>query len=129
MAVNVAIREATRRAIYAAGGVQVTFTRVTGVAPNAVTKSATVKAVVRHYKIDTRETGQEGFKPASPGAITQGDREILVMADDLAAGGFPLPVQKGDKIAAATGEKMHVISADALKRSVAGCIEIQAAGV
>jgi len=130
MAVDTRMREATRRAIYrASGGLLVTFSRVNGVAPNANTTRATVKAQVRNYKMDTREIGQEGFKPLTPGAITQGDREILVMADDLAAAGFPLPVEKGDKIEAQNGEKMHVVSTDALKRAVAGCIEIIAAGV
>jgi hypothetical protein len=128
--VDPAIREATRRAIYrASGGLQVTFTRVVGIAPNATTTSATVKAVVRDYKIDTPEMGQEGFKAANPGAITQGDREILVMADDLSAAGFPLPVEKGDRVAAETGEKMNVTQVDALKRGIAGCIELVAAGI
>jgi hypothetical protein len=84
---------------------------------------------VRDYKIDTPEMGQEGFKAANPGAITQGDREILVMADDLSAAGFPLPVEKGDRVAAETGEKMNVTQVDALKRGIAGCIELVAAGI
>lgn len=130
MQVDPLIREATRRAIYrASGGLQVTFTRIVGLAPNASVTNATVTAVVRDYKIDTQEIGQEGFKATSPGAITQGDREVLVMADDLANAGFPLPLQKGDRLTAETGEKMNIARIDGLKRAVGGCIEIVAAGV
>lgn len=130
MNVDSAIQEATRRALYrASGALQVTFTRVTGIAPNANTTAATVTAVVRDYTIDTQEMGQEGMKPSDIGAITQGDREVLVMADDLVSAGFPMPLQKGDLIAAETSEKMHIVRIDALKRGVAGCIEIVAAGV
>ncbi|MFT4098623.1 MAG: hypothetical protein QM651_16010 [Rhodoblastus sp.] len=130
MQVDPTIQEATRRAIYrASGGLQVTFTRQTGIAPAATFVAATVTALVRDYRIDTQEIAQEGFKPTSPGAITQGDREILVMADDLATAGFPLPLLKGDNIVAETGERMNIVSVDARKRTIAGCIEIKASGV
>lgn len=128
--VDPTIQAATRRALYrASGGLQVTFSRITGVAPNATLVSATVTAVVRNYLIDTQEAAQEGFSGSMIGGITQGDRQILVMADDLAAHGYPLPVRKSDEIAVESGEKMNVTRVDALKRAIAGCIELVASGV
>ena len=111
-------------------GVPVTFERVVGFSPNATTISATVTAVVRKYQLDTVTVAETGYSASKPGAIRQGDREVLVMADDLAAAGFPLPVLKSDRIViAATGDVINIIKVDAYKRAFAGCIEIDAAGV
>ena len=110
-------------------GIPVTFERVTGFAPNATTISATVTAKVMKYALDTVTVAETGYPASKQGAIRQGDREVLVMATDLAAQGFPLPVLKSDRIVLATGDTLSIIAVDANKRAMAGCIEIGAAGV
>src|SRR6516225_1529638 len=111
-------------------GIPVRFERVTGFAPNATTISATVTAKVMKYALDTVTVAETGYPASKQGAIRQGDREVLVMATDLAAQGFPLPVLKSDRIVLlATGDALNIIAVDANKRAMAGCIEIDAAGV
>jgi hypothetical protein len=110
-------------------GIPVRFERVTGYAPNVVITSATVTAKVMKYALDTVTVSETGYTASKPGAIRQGDREVLVMAADLAAEGFPLPVLKSDRIVLATGDTLLIIAVDANKRAMAGCIEIDAAGV
>ena len=110
-------------------GIPVTFERVTGFAPNATTISATVIAKVMKYVLDTVTVAETGYPASKQGAIRQGDREVLVMAADLATAGFPLPVLKSDRIVLATGDTLSIIAVDANKRAMAGCIEIDAAGV
>jgi len=102
----------------------VTFTRVSGVAPNATTASATVTAIVRNY------SGAASGGAGSTGAITQGNRSLIVLADDLNDEGFPLPLQKHDKVTLTdTGEMLDVQQVDPFKRAAAGAIELQALGV
>src|SRR6478735_7637960 len=111
-------------------GITVRFERVTGFAPNATTISATVTAKVMKYALDTVTVSETGYPASKPGAIRQGDREVIVMAADLAAQGFPLPVLKSDRIVIdKTGDTLNIIAVDAHKRAFAGCIEIDAAGV
>lgn len=110
-------------------GVPVTFERVQGFAPNVVIISASVVAKVMKYSLDTVTVAETGYSASKPGAIRQGDREVLVMADDLSAAGFPLPVLKSDRIVLPTGDVLNIISVDANKRAMAACIEIDAAGV
>jgi hypothetical protein len=111
-------------------GIPVRFERVTGYAPNVVITSATVTAKVMKYALDTVTVAETGYTASKPGAVRQGDREVLVMAADLAAQGFPLPVVKSDRIIVAdTGDTLNIIAVDAHKRAMAGCIEIDAAGV
>jgi hypothetical protein len=108
----------------------VRFERVTGFAPNVVIISATVTAKVMKYALDTVTVSETGYPASKQGAIRQGDREVLVMAADLAAQGFPLPVLKSDRIIIdATGDTLNIIAVDAHKRAMVGCIEIDAAGV
>ena len=132
MPLSTVAQSATRAAI-ALAGQPVTFQRVTGVAPNATltpANGASVTAVVRDYVLDTTADAQAGYSASQPGAITQGDRLFIVMAADLAAAGFPVPVQKGDQILiAASGELLSVVRVDAGKRYLAGAVEIFAAGV
>src|ERR1051326_1329354 len=90
-------------------GVPVTFQRVNGNAPNTNTVSANVVAVVRDYAPDFREVARTGYGSSSPGAITQGDREVIVLEQDLADQRFPLPVKKNDKIVVVgTGEQLNI---------------------
>ncbi len=106
----------------AAGGAQVTFERVTGIAPNTTLVSATVTALVRNALPDTDAQKQAGY--AGQGAIIFIDRQILVMASDLADAGFPLPLKIGDNaLVADTGEKIRIKRVDMTKRAIAACIE------
>jgi len=127
--------QASHRAMIlrASGGLQVTFQRVTGVAPSATVSpvgGATVTAIVRGYNPDGMASREAGYSAGNVGAITQGDRQILVMADELTAAGFTLPMQKNDQvIVSSTSELLTVTRVDMTKRAVAGCIEAYAVGV
>ena len=117
------------RAIYRAGQ-PVTFERISGFAPNAATFTATVTAVIRGNAPDTVEPRATGYGASQPGGLAETERQLLVMADDLARAGYPLPVMRGDKITiVATGERLSVLRADASRRVVAGVIELSIAGV
>lgn len=120
---------AAYREAFAVAGQAVTFQRV---APGsgAAVASATVTAVVRSVTPDGAAVSREGFSASKPGAITQSARRVLAMKDDLAGAGFPLPVQKGDRILVAeTGEWLQVEDVDNSKRFFAGCVEMIARGV
>lgn len=110
-------------------GIPVTIKRIDGVAPNATVISAQVLAIVRDYSNDSVAAEEDGFSVSKPGAITQGDRLVLVMADDLLALGFPLPLKKNDRIDIPTGDELNVVSVDPYKRQAAGAIELMASGV
>lgn len=114
-------------------GQTVTFQRLSGVAPNVTvlpTGGAAVTCVVRDYIVNTTASAQAGYSASSIGAISQGDRQLLVMASDLTGAGFPLPLQKGDQaVIAATGEILVITRVDAAKRIMAGCIEAFGTGV
>lgn len=109
--------------------VEVTFTRITGVAPHKVPVSATVRAVVRNFMPNTTEVEQTGIADSKLGAISQGDRQMIVMAVDLAAKNFPLPLQKNDKVTLPSGEELTVTAVDAYTRAAADAIELKATGV
>ena len=113
----------------ASGGAQVTFQRVTGEAPNATTQSATVVAFARGYQPDPTIASQQGLGSSEVGSLAFADRTILVMASDLAAQGFPLPMIKGDIAVLDTGETLTLVRVDSAKRAIAGCIEAFGVGV
>lgn len=119
----------TARAIAVTGTI-CTFTRVTGVAPNAViTTVAGVAAVVRNAKADDLEGRREGFAVTRSGGLQFSDRDIIVMANALAGMGI-VPLQKGDRIVvAASGDKLEVTEVDLNKLSLSGAIEAVAVGV
>lgn len=130
--IDPAINAAYARAFARLGvAVSVTFKRATGFAPGAVTtQTATVMAVVRDYNPDTTSVAQTGYAATKIGAITEGDRVIIVMATDLANAAFPLPLKKNDKIIIVdTGDELNIVDVDAYKRAAAGAIELKAAGV
>ena len=111
-------------------GQSVTFERITGFAPNVATISVTVLAAFRGKAPDTVEPRASGYGASQPGGLSETERELLVMVSDLTAVGFPLPLQRGDKITiASTGERLSVLRFDAGRRAIAGVIEITAAGV
>ncbi len=126
----------TRTGVYFVGQA-VTFSRPVGTAPNITLTpigGVTVTAKVFVYAPDTTQEAATGYPASQIGAVTIGDRQVLVMTSDLVAGGYPLPVQKGDQIALSdplvgTGEVLVVTQVDMAKRAIAGCIEIKALGV
>jgi hypothetical protein len=116
-----------RRAL-ARRGVEVIFVRINGAAPHAAQVQATVMAIVTGYTPDSGQVGRTGFSETRLGAITQGDRKIVVLSDDLAGQFYPLPVAKNDK-AIVNGETLTITAVDPNTRSLAGAIELTAAGV
>jgi len=120
-------------------GQPVTFQRLVGQAPSVTLSpsgGATVTAVVRDYLPDTTAEAATGYSASEVGAVTEGDRMLIVMAADLAAAGFPLPLQKGDRVVLQeadelppAGETLTVTRVDARKRYFAGAIEVVAVGV
>jgi hypothetical protein len=127
--INLNMQAAHARAI-GQFGQAITVQRLTGEAPNVTALSAVVTAIVKNMPPETAAPTQAGYSSSALGGITQTDRMVIVMASDLAAAGFPVPVQKNDKIIlSTTGEKLDVSRVDGEKRSQAGAIELYAAGV
>lgn len=122
---------AAYRQALAINGVAVTLQRVAGYAPSVTTvASANVTAIVRQMAPDATAVAQAGLSASMIGAVSQEDRLIIVLADDLAAAGFPLPVAKGDQIVLPnSSEVLNVTRVDPYKRAIAGAIELYAAGV
>lgn len=111
-------------------GVPVTFSRLTGFAPNVTQYTASVTAVVRLVLADGEAESRAGLGSSKPGSITQDDREIIVMADDLSNAGYPLPVQKGDRVTINdTTEAFDITKVDGYRRAMSGAIEMTATGV
>ena len=110
-----------RRAI-ARRGVQVTFQRITGQAPNVTTSEAMVDAIVMDFQV---EASVMSINPE--GSVTLGDRMVIALTDDLLLQQYPLPVRKNDKILV-RGEWLNVETVDPNKRGLAGAVEIHARG-
>lgn len=127
-ATDPSMQAAYRRAL-AKTGETVQIQRITGVAPTATIFSVSVNANVQDAMPDPRLLAESGYGASKIGAITQTRRKVIVMASDLAALSFPLPVQKGDKIVTADSGKLTVSDVDSHKRSIAGAIEIDAVAV
>jgi hypothetical protein len=105
----------------------VIFRRVTGQAPDAVTTDVSVTAVFRHYQPSVPIGAAEGAA-----AISEGDREFIVLVCDLEDAGFPLPLQKNDKIilgGVSDGETYNIEDVDYGSRIFAGAIQGMARGV
>lgn len=116
-------------------GVPVTVTRLNGQSPNIAKFEVEVTAIVRNYTPDTTTVAETGFAASKVGAITQGDRMVILIAEDLAGLNFPLPMKKNDRITVrdpitnATVDVLNVTEVDPLKRAVGAAIELKAAGV
>lgn len=121
-------RDAHRRQI-ARRGVYITFRRITGAAPNAVTIEKQVKAVVSTLLPDQLSAQRTGYSAGSMGGLTQNARRIIVMAEDLANAGFPVPPRENDTIILDVGNRLNVTAVDMETRAVAGAIELLASGV
>lgn len=121
--------EAFTREGIALRGVAVTFQRISGTAPRTFKFSADVVASIESASPDTEEVARTGYSARSPGAISQNDRNVIVMACDLKAARFPLPLRKGDKlIVKSTADRFTVARVDALKRAFSGAIELVVTG-
>ena len=120
---------AHKRAVGVAGQA-VSFQRVTGAAPRVAIVAVNCWAIVRGVQPDTTEPARSGYGDRQVGGLTQGDRQVIVMADALRQQGFPLPLRKGDNvIIGATGEKLNITRVDADRRISADCIELYATGI
>lgn len=111
------LRGSYRRMI--AIGEWVTIRRFTGAGANRPKFDLEVRARVMEYS------------PAElVGGIIQGDRKLIVLAQDLTDGGFTLPLRKGDK-AVVRGKELNVEGADDSTRRAAGeliAIDVQVRG-
>lgn len=136
--INPSALEAYRRA-FAVRGIPVLIRRVSGDAPAVTTVDAAIAAVIESY--GRTESTVASIKPE--GSITQARTHFIVLAPDLAAKGFPLPLAKNDKIfmpvmqpdgsyvaplGLPTEEVLNIIDLDPHKRAIAGAIELVAEG-
>jgi hypothetical protein len=112
----------------ARAGQSVVVQRWTGQAPNRTVTAATVSAFVRYYAPDDASVARTGFGEGKPGAITQTERHVIVLACDLQDQLFPLPVKKNDKIVV-QGETLNVTDVDPNTRYFAGAIDLTVSGV
>jgi len=122
------MQSAYRRAIQRTGEL-VTVRRISGTAPRTVSFSVEVYANVQTYAPETTEPSEAGYSASQLGGITQNDRKVIIVAQDLSDARFPLPVQKNDKIVLANGDVLNVTGVDEHKRQLAGAIELTAAGI
>lgn len=74
----------------------------------------------------------QAYKPQEiAGTIMQGDQLVIVLADDLVDGSFPVPPRKGDKVLTSDGRTLTVIYCDPNTRMVDSTLiayEMQARG-
>lgn len=100
-------------------GEEITIRRYTGTGVNRPRFDATVRARVEDYRPEELV-----------GTISQGDRRIVALAEDLYAAQFPMPVTASDKIII-RGRELAIIKADDNTRRLQGvliALEIQARG-
>lgn len=93
------------------------YTAASGTPRPSVTKDVTARVT--------------GYAPHElVGSIQQGDRRVIVLADDLATGAVTLPIKKGDK-AVVRGRELNIESVDDSTRRVQGvliALELQVRG-
>lgn len=99
---------ATYRRMLDLVGEDVIIRRYTGSGASRPKFDATVRARVTEY--EPREL---------VGLLQQGDRRLIVMADDLVAAQFSLPLHKGDK-AVVRGKELNIETPDDNTRRVDG---------
>ena len=113
-----AAKASYRRALNAAGQT-VFIRRYTGSGENRPHFDAPVMARVTGYEPDELV-----------GTIQQGDRKVIVLADDLIAAHIPLDLKKGDKVVV-RGKELNIEVADDSTRRIQGVLiayELQARG-
>jgi hypothetical protein len=126
--IDPAAQAAHRRALQRRGE-PVTVERLSGTAPNVVYFHANVVAFISDDRDDVQQPSRAGYGGSALGSLTQTNRDIIMMAADLVAARFPLPLQKNDKIILCNGDKLNIVRVDAHKRIRAGAIEATAAAV
>ncbi|MFZ1109851.1 MAG: hypothetical protein WAN43_16070 [Rhodomicrobium sp.] len=111
-------------------GVSILLARAIGYAPNVVTFSVNLKAKVALSQPDSSAPAQEGLGSSGAGAVTENDRTVVVMAEELFHSRFPLPVQKGDLVTLPeTAEQFTVTRVDPYALAIAGAIRLTVTGV
>jgi hypothetical protein len=111
-------------------GVKVAVERISGYAPNTVTFTAGVKAIVEKVTPDSAAPSRDGRGASEPGAITQDDRSAIMLAEDLCSARFPLPLKKGDRVVLPeTCEAFDVTGIDPYELAIAGAIKLTLTGV
>lgn len=99
---------ATYRRMMGMVGETVLIRRYTGTGANRPRFDAEVTARVTDYE------------PSElVGTIVQGDRKIIVMAEDLTSAQFPTPIKKGDKVVV-RGKELNVEAPDDSSRRIQG---------
>lgn len=117
-----------RAAIHRVGS-PVQFQRLSGAGVNVVTRSVDAIAALRDALPNTTAPAETGYGASSPDAISQSDRTLVVMDDELREKGFPMPLAKDDKVLLAdTGDLTTITRVDAAKRRLAGAIEVTITG-
>jgi hypothetical protein len=120
-------KAAFRRALHKTG-VRVIFRRISGqagVGSGVTTRDCPVTAIFRSYMAATPIGGS-----LAPDSITEGDRQFMVLEDDLLDGGFPVPLLKNDRIvfSESSNETFNIVDIDYGTRRAAGVIEGRARG-
>ncbi len=101
---------ASHRRMIESSGEGVTIRRYTGTGLNRPRFDARVKARVM------------GLRPDElTGSIIQGDQRLVVMADDLIAAQWPVPLVKGDK-AVVRGKELDIEYVDDSTRRIQGVL-------
>lgn len=111
-------RDAYVRAMNVAGET-ITIRRYTGTGPDRPYFDASVRARVTRYE-----------PHEIVGLIQQGDRRIILLAEDMVAAQIPLALTNGDKVVV-RGDELNIEGSDDNTRRVAGeliAIELQVRG-
>lgn len=103
---NPATVKETYRRMIAADGEIVTIRRHTGLGTNRPKFDVNVRAKVTRFEPEELV-----------GAIQQGDRKLIVLAEDLIAAQFRLPVTLSDKVVV-RGSELGIVSADDSTRRI-----------
>ncbi len=127
--INVSARAFWRHAINQVG-VPLTLARAIGYAPNLTTFSVSLRAKVALAAPDSTAPSQEGLGSSGADAVTENDRTVTVMAEELFRSRFPMPVQKGDLVTLPeTLEQYTVTRVDPYALAIAGVIRLTITGV
>lgn len=109
-------------------GVEVTVQRISGTAPRTAIFSATIMGSVEVVQPDRAASERSGYGAGNTGALTQDDRQVVLMVSDLIEKRFPLPLRKNDRML--IGDDIFTIArVDPYKRAMAGALEATITGV
>jgi len=118
------------RNAFARRAVPVVVERIIGFGASQTVIAATVPGVVQGNTVSTSASARTDYAATEPGAISQGDREVLLLADDLEREAFPLPLAKNDRITLpGSSERLSISRLDPHTRALAGAIICIVTGV